>query len=118
LSILAAATGAVIDEAEFPATEPGMARAIAWVGRRTGGDMATLWVVEGVGSYGARLAAVVAQSGYQAVEAARMDARGNRGVGKSDPLDARRIAAAVLPLEVDHLRIPRRDEGVRAALRV
>ena len=64
-----------------------MARAIAWVGRRTDGDMATLWVVEGIGSYGARLAGAVAQSGYQPVEAARMDARGNRGVGKSDPLD-------------------------------
>jgi transposase len=85
LSSLTAATGAVGDESQFSATEAGMARAIAWVGRRTDGDMATLWVVEGIGSYGARLAAVVAQSGYQPVEAARMDARGNRGVGKSDP---------------------------------
>lgn len=47
-----------------------------------------------------------------------MNARANRGVGKSDPLDARRIAAAVLPLELDRLRNPRQDEGVRAALRV
>lgn len=118
LSILAAATGAVVDESQYPATEAGMARAIAWVGRRTAGDMATLWVIEGIGSYGARLAAAVAQSGYQPVEAARMDARGNRGVGKSDPLDARRIAAAVLPLQLDRLRNPRQDQGVRAALRV
>src|SRR5699024_540029 len=57
-------------------------------------------------------------AGYQAVEAARMDARANRGVGKSDPLDARRIAAAVLPLELDRLRQPRKDAGLRAALRV
>ena len=28
-----------------------------------------------------------------------MDARANRGVGKSDPLHARRIAQAVLPLD-------------------
>lgn len=47
-----------------------------------------------------------------------MNARANRGVGKSDPLDARRIAAAVLPLEVTHLRNPRDDDGERAALRV
>jgi transposase len=47
-----------------------------------------------------------------------MNARGNRGVGKSDPLDARRIAAAVLPLQVTELRRPRRDNGERAALQV
>jgi len=46
-----------------------------------------------------------------------MDARANRGTGKSDPLDARRIAAAVLPLKPEHLRRPRSDEGTRAALR-
>lgn len=47
-----------------------------------------------------------------------MNARANRGVGKSDPLDARRIAQAVLPTQDGHLRHPRRDEGVRAAIRV
>lgn len=118
LSILVAATGATVDEGQFPATEAGMARAIAWAGRRTDGDLATLWVIEGAGSYGARLASAVTRAGYQAVEAARMDARANRGVGKSDPLDARRIAAAVLPLPLDRLRNPRQDDGLRAALRV
>lgn len=118
LSILVAATGAVVDEEQFPASEAGMARAIAWAGRRTEGDLATLWVIECTGSYGARLTSQVTLAGYQAVEAARMDARGNRGVGKSDPLDARRIAAAVLPLAVDRLRTPRQDDGLRAALRV
>lgn len=117
-SILAAPTGAVVDEGQYPATEAGMARAIAWVGRRTDGDLATLWVIECAGSYGARLASAVTRTGYQVVEAARMDARGNRGVGKSDPLDARRIAAAVLPLPLDRLRTPRKDDGLRAALRV
>jgi transposase len=47
-----------------------------------------------------------------------MDARAHRGIGKSDPLDAHRIAAAVLPLETVQLRRPRADDGVRAALRV
>jgi transposase len=47
-----------------------------------------------------------------------MNARAHRGVGKSDPLDARRVAEATLPLEANHLRHPRRGDGERAALRV
>ena len=47
-----------------------------------------------------------------------MNARANRGVGKSDPLDARRIAQAALPLDHTQLRLPRTDEGARAALRI
>lgn len=35
-----------------------------------------------------------------------MKARANRGVGKSDPPDARSIAQAVLPLNVTALRHP------------
>jgi transposase len=118
LAILACPTGEVIDEEQFPATAAGLQRAIAWVGRRTDGDLDTLWVVEGVGTYGARLARAAADAGYLVPEAARMNARANRGVGKSDPLDARRIAQAVLPLEVTQLRRPRADDGVRAAVRV
>jgi len=118
LSILASPTGEVVDEAQFPATNAGLARAIAWVGRRTGGDLAALWVIEGTGTYGARLARAADDAGYTTVEAARMNARANRGVGKSDPLDARRIAAAVLPLKISELRTPRADDGARAAVRV
>jgi len=118
MASLVAATGELLAAEQFPATSTGMARAVAWVARRTGRDLATLWVIEGAASYCARLGRVVADTGYQVIEAARMHARANRGVGKSDPLDAHRIAAAVLPLEVTELRRPRRDKGVRAALRV
>jgi len=117
LAILAAPTGEVIDDAQFPATAAGLARAVSWAGRRTGGDLDVLWVIEGVGTYGARLARAAADSGYPVVEAARMNARANRGVAKSDPLDARRIAQAVLPLDLTALRQPRADDGVRAAVR-
>src|SRR5699024_4011705 len=96
LAILAA-TGEIIDTGQFSTPAAGLARTIAWVGRRSGEDLASLWVIEGVASYGAGLAATVARDGYEVVEAARMNARGNRGLGKSDPLDAHRIAAAVLP---------------------
>lgn len=118
LAILACPTGETIDEAQFPATVAGLQRALAWVARRTDADLDTLWVIEGVGTYGARLASAASDAGYRVVEAARMNARANRGVGKSDPLDARRIAQAVLPLELAQLRQPRADEGVRAAVRV
>ena len=117
-AILVAATGELVDQAQFPATPEAMDRAVAWVARRTGGDLDALWVIEGVGTYGARLTAAVVTAGYQVVEAARMNARAHRGVGKSDPLDARRIAAAVLPLDLDQLRHPRNDDPVRVGLRV
>lgn len=118
LAILACPTGEILDEGQFPATAAGLQRAVAWVARRTGADLDALWVIEGVGTYGARLAHAAADAGYAVVEAARMNARANRGVGKSDPLDARRIAQAVFPLQAAQLRSPRNDEGPRAALRV
>ena len=118
LSILVCPQGELLDEGQFPATTAGLARAVAFVARRTGGDVAVLWGIEGTGTYGARLARVVADAGYEVVEAPRMNARADRGIGKSDPLDARRIAAAALPLQVTALRHPRADDGVRAAVRV
>uniref|UniRef100_UPI0011115D5C IS110 family transposase n=1 Tax=Crystallibacter crystallopoietes TaxID=37928 RepID=UPI0011115D5C len=117
-AIIAAAGGELLETREFPTTGAGINRAIAWVARRTGADLATLWVIEGAASYGAVLAGAVAAAGYQVAEAARMAAMPRRGVGKSDPLDAHRIASAVLPLEEQQLRRPRLNEGVRAALRV
>ncbi|MFF7581298.1 IS110 family transposase, partial [Streptomyces sp. NPDC008061] len=65
-----------------------------------------MWVIEGVGSYGAQIARQTALAGYQVVEAARMGRTGRRGIGKSDPIDARRIATAVLPLAEEQLRTP------------
>lgn len=92
--VLAIVTGAGrhVDTGQFPTTAAGMARAVGWVARRTGADLSTLWVIEGVASYGAGLAASVEQSGYQVVEAARMPARAHRAIGKSDPLDAARMS--------------------------
>lgn len=118
VSILACPTGEIVDEAQFPATTAGLSRAVSWVGRRTGGDVGVLWVIEGTGTYGARLARAASDAGYTVVEAPRMSARANRGIGKSDPLDARRIATASLPLQDSQLREPRADNGIRAAVKV
>lgn len=117
-AIIAATTGELVDTRDFPTTSAGISRAIVWVARRTGADLAALWVIEGAASYGAVLAAAVVAEGYEVAEAARMDARAHHGVGKSDVLDAQRIARAVLPLEEKQLRRPRLSEGVRASLRV
>ncbi len=43
IAILACPTGELIDESQFPATAAGLGRAVAWVARRTGADLATLW---------------------------------------------------------------------------
>lgn len=47
-----------------------------------------------------------------------MDAKQYRGSGKSDRLDAHRIAAAVLPLSIDKPRQPRLNNGIRQAIQV
>jgi transposase len=117
-AIIEPTTSELLETREFPTTSTGINRAIAWVARRTGADLQTLWVIEGAATYGALLAGAVGGAGYQVAEAPRMNARTNRGVGKSDQLDAHRIATAVLPLQAGQLRQPRLNEGVRAALRV
>ena len=117
-TILTPTTGAVIDTRDFPTTTAGISRAISWVARRTEADADTLWVVEGAASYGAILTGTIASHGYPVAEAPRMDAKQYRGVGKSDALDAHRIAAAALPLPVDKLRRPRLNDGVRQAIRI
>lgn len=117
-AIVNTATGALLQSRDFPTTGAGIKRAIAWVARLTGADLAVLWVIEGAASYGALLAGAAGAAGYAVAEAARMDARSQYGVGKSDTLDAHRIAVAVLPLDEAQLRRPRLNDGVRAALRI
>ena len=103
-AIIEASTKRQVACEQFPTTPAGISRALAWVGRRTDGDMACLWAVEGIGSYGARLATAVTDAGYDGA---------CRGMGKSDPLDAAAIGTAVLGLEESQLRIPRRESWVR-----
>jgi transposase len=118
LAVVAAPTGKLIASEQFRTTRGGMASAIAWVARATGGDADVLWAIEGVATYGAGLARAVTAHGYRVLEAPAMNARANRGVGKSDPLDAERIAVASLRLSASQQRHPRADDGPRAALRI
>ncbi len=110
-------TGEHIATDTFPNTTAGIKRAIAW-GDRRAADGPSLWSVEGAASYGSELATTLTTDNYSLVEAPRMSARSRRGLGKSDPLDARAIAAATLTTPIDQLRHPRQSDGHRHAVRV
>lgn len=104
--------GEHLDTQTFPTTHAGIYRALAWAGRRTNGDLDVLWVIEGIGSYGAELTKAVQDTGYTVVEAARMSNKTRRGIGKTEPIDAQRIANALtsllrtIDLGVDARRAP------------
>lgn len=115
-AIVAAASGAVIDEATFPTTTAGLRRARDWIGRRTGGDLdAVLVAAEGTGSYGAILGDVLQEAGYRVVEAPTP--RRDRGRGKTDALDAVLAARSTLVVPLTMLR-DRRAGQEHAALQV
>ena len=100
----------------FPNTPPGLDRALNWITQRIG-EHSGLIVIEGVGSYGAGLAQRVGNAGLLVIEPSAMPAAQRRGVGKTDALDAVRIARSVLAVDTSRLRWPRAT-GPRVALRV
>lgn len=81
------------------------------------GQQAALVVIEGIGSYGAGLSDRVLAAGLPVAEPSVMGSADRRGVGKTDDLDAARIARSVLSVDIDRLRRPRAD-GSRVAMRV
>lgn len=116
-AVVAAVNGSVRSQEEFPATTAGVSRATAWVARRSGPVSGVLVVVEGIGSYGAGVARAFVRVGYRVVEAGAQPRADRRGKGKTDALDAVRIARSVLGEDADSLRVPRAD-GARNALRI
>ncbi|GFG72270.1 IS110 family RNA-guided transposase [Mycolicibacter senuensis] len=116
LALVNAVNGAVDSQEVFPNTPAGLDRACRWITRMAVGK-STLVVVEGIGSYGAGLADRVADAGLLVVEPSAMPAAQRRGIGKTDGLDAVRIARSVLGVETSRLRFPR-STGPRVALRV
>ena len=48
LAVLVAATGEPVATEQFATTAAGLDRAVAWAARHTDGEMATLWVIEGI----------------------------------------------------------------------
>ena len=116
LALVTAATGGIVTEAVFPNSTPGLDRALRWITGKINGESALI-VVEGVGSYGAGLAQRAAAAGLLVAEPSPMPAAERRGVGKTDALDAVRIARSVLGVDTSRLRWPRAT-GQRVVLRV
>lgn len=111
-----ASTCAVVDTAAFPATSPGMDRAIAWIRRRTGGK-SVFAAAEGTSSYGARLTQALLAADIEVGEV-RPPTRPSRALtGKSDPIDAEAAARSVLGRPRSQVMEPRAG-GTRAAIRI
>jgi len=92
--VLDTRTGGIIDTAMFPTNPAGLARALAWIDRRT--SAGRLAAIEGTSSYGASLTEALQQAGIPVVEA-RPPRRADRGArGKSDPIDAEAAARAAI----------------------
>jgi transposase len=113
--LVTSATGAVVDTATFPTTKAGHARAIAWIVRRTRGSV--LAAVEGTSSYGAGITTALVEGGFDVAEVRPAARTTHAHAGKSDPLDAKAAAQAVLGRDHETLAKPRQT-GRRAALRV
>jgi transposase len=115
-AIVKAATGQVVDEAGFPTSTAGLARAQAWIGRRTAGDIDRVLVsCEGTGSYGARLAKTLLELGYRVVDAP--SPKRDRGQDKNDTIDAIKAARSELARRADRLADVRAGE-LQEALKV
>jgi len=105
--------GRVLGDREFPASKVGYRQLIAWLVAY--GTVVKVGV-EGTGSYGAGLAALLREHHVQVVEVDRPDRQARRRKGKSDPLDAFAAARAALSGEADG--IPKSRSGPVEAIRV
>jgi hypothetical protein len=105
------ATGAVFEHLTVPADPAGYRQLIGF-GRRHG---ATLWAIEGTGSFGAGLTTALDACCERVVEVDRPQRPARRGGVKSDDIDA--VPAARQALAGVGLSVPRR-RGDREAIRV
>lgn len=104
--------GAVRATLEVPANSRGYRKLLRWGACQTG---VRCWAVEGTGSYGAGLASYLAGHGERVLEGDRPKRRARGAAGKSDQLDAIRVAREVLSQK--HHATPR-SRGQREAIRV
>ena len=111
-AVVAAATGALVEQVTVPATPAGYQQLRRLADRQDG---RRVWAIEGTGGYGAGLTRFLAAHAEQVVELDRPKRAARRHGAKSDPLDATRAAREALGR--DQLAQPR-AAGHRAALSV
>ena len=111
-AVVAAATGAAVEDLTVPSDAGGYGRLVELAERHRG---LRVWAIEGTGSYGAGLARYLADAGEVVVEVDRPQRPARRNGAKSDTLDAVRAAREALTRE--HLATPRAG-GERQALSV
>jgi hypothetical protein len=106
--------GGLLGVEEFPATAPGYARLLGWLG---GFGTVCLVGIEGTGSYGAGLSRHVTAAGIRVVEVDRSDRQDRRRAGKfgSAGRGQRRPCRAVRPCARRPERTGRRGGGDRGA---
>jgi transposase len=105
--------GRPLGDREFPANQAGYRQLVEWLAAF--GTVAIVGV-EGTGSYGAGLAALLHEHHVRIVEVDRPDRRARRRKGKSDPLDALMAARAALSGDADGT--PKSRTGPVEAIRV
>jgi len=114
-AVLAAHSGALLGSGEFDADAAGMAELLGWARAATGGAEAVLAAVECTGSYGARLAGVLAGDGIRVAEVVPPARAVRRGAaGKTDAIDAEAAARGILAQRADRLAEPKADGPVKA----
>jgi transposase len=111
-AVVAAATGAVLEQLTVPTTPAGYQQLLQLADRHDG---RRVWAIESTGGYGAGLTRFLAAHAEQVVELDRPKRTARRHGAKSDSLDATRAAREALGR--DRLAQPR-AAGQRAALSV
>ncbi len=113
VAVLDAATGAVLADRQFPATQRGYRLTLDFV---AGFGQIERFGIEGTNSYGAGLARYLSHQGVEVREVVRPNRAHRRLRGKSDPLDA--IQAAKVTLSCDDLPTPKSGDGPIESIRV
>ena len=113
VAVLDAATGQLLGDQQFPATQAGYRAILAFI---HGMGRVLRFGVEGTNSYGAGLTRHLRAADVEVREVIRPNRAARRLRGKSDPLDA--IAAAQIALAEEDLPVPKSSDGPVESLRV
>lgn len=116
IAVVTAFSGALVGECDITTDRCGFAAAVAFADQHAAGER--VWAIEGSGSYGAGLARYLTTRGERVLEIDRA-ARDQRSSGKSDQLDAVRIARSALRrIDPATPRISATHDALRVLVRI